>query len=326
MNFIRYNKHKFKENSHKGVVFMADGNKVAETIDGCIATLQTVKKQWSRCVKCYIDIETNLMADFSKNNPDDTNKTLGELRTIINNVTTDRANYKEHYNNILKNCTLGGMLTWAVINDKREKLERVIENSKYYQDYKAGNVATTSNDSSKGQMSSHDFFDYILENFGKIKYKKIGKGDTEGESGFLISLMVAVFDSILKAYIGLANKKGIDKKTRYKMDFGGIKGKDIEKYICKVANISEIDSLTKNKSSEQSMLSRLDSKRENVGKIKNAISIKQLCTLFKEHKITTKTIADETINTKSEACIKELERAKQNIEDVRNLLNDIILE
>lgn len=326
MNFIRYNKHKFKENSHKGVVFMADGNKVAETIDGCIATLQTVKKQWSRCVKCYIDIETNLMAGFSKNNPDDTNKTLDELRNIINNVTTDRANYKEHYNNILKNCTLGGMLTWAVINDKREKLERVIENSKYYQDYTAGKVANTSNDTKKDNMSPHAFFDYILENFGKIKYKKIGKGDTEGESGFLISLMVAVFDSILKAYIGLANKKGIDKKTRYKMDFGGIKGKDIEKYICKVAKISEVDTLIEKKSYEPSMLSRLDSKRENVGKIKNAISIKQLCTLFEEHQITTKTIADETINTKSEACIKELEQAKQNIEDVRNLLNDIILE
>ncbi len=296
---------------------MPDGNNVAKTIDACITNLQEVKKQWSHCVKGYIKIETQLLANISVKSGD-VKLILDKLKPLVKKVTADRGLYKEHYDNILKNCTLGEMLTWAKVNGKRGKLERAIGNSKYYQKHKS--------DVYGEEMDSSKFFEHILEKFGKIKYKKIDKGDIDGESGFLISLMTAVFDSILKTYIGLVQSEDIDEKTRHKMDFCGIKGKDIEKYICKEAGIRKEDLHTVGELLDESkMIGRLNVKRKSVDDIKDAVPIRDLYSSFESHsKRTGDTINDDEIRDISSDCLGKLDTANETIQRVVDSLGAII--
>lgn len=302
---------------------MSGGNEVTKKIDTSIANLQKVKKQWSHCVKSYIDIETRLMNNISATDGN-VKEILEKLNPLVTEVTADRGSYKEHYDNILKNCTLGEMLTWAKVNGKRGKLERVIENSDYYQQYKSG-VDGKKSDVNGEVTNPSEFFDYILEEFGKMKYKKIGKGTVDGESGFLISLMTAVFDSILKTYIGLVQNKDIDEKTRHKMNFGGIKGKDIEKYICKEAGIEKNELQTVSDLNNSTMISRLNVKRKSVDEMKNAISIGELQKLFEDHPGRHGPAkANTTIDKISNDCIKQIETIHDTLTRVKDSLKHII--
>lgn len=296
---------------------MSSGENVDKTLGECIKTLQDVKKQWSRCIKSYIYIETQ-MSEISAGD-DAVKATLNKLKNLVYEVNKDRRSYKEHYDSILKNCTLGEMLTWAKVNGKRGKLERVIEKSTYYQEHKNAGDDNAQNPST--------FFDHILKTFGKIKYKKIGKGAVEGESPFLISLMTAVFDSILKAYIGLVNNENIDEKTRHKMDFGGIKGKDIEKYICKKAGIKSVGLESMSQLDQNTMIGRLDAKRESVDEMKNAMSITALYDLFKNHS-GCKGNLDKNVEIKKicGACTDKINEANEALKTVQTSLAKIITE
>lgn len=297
---------------------MSSGENVDKTLGECIKTLQDVKKQWSRCVKSYIYIETCVMSKISARD-ETVNETLNKLKNLVTDVNDDRGSYKEHYDSILKNCTLGEMLTWAKVNGKRGKLERVIEKDTYYQKHK--------NDGDSNAQNPSTFFDHILKTFGKIKYKKIGKGADKGESDFLISLMTAVFDSILKAYIGLVKNKNIDEKTRHKMDFGGIKGKDIEKYICRKAGIESANLKTGDKFSEDTTIGRLDAKRESVDKMKNAMSITALHDLFEKHSGRTGTARENVeIEKICGACTDKIDKANEALKTVQTSLAKIIRE
>ncbi len=246
---------------------------------------------------------------------DNVKQILTGLASLGKKVDEDRGLYKKHYDNILKNCTLGEMLNWAKLNDKKGKLERVIENSEYYQ-----NQPKYANES---QEDISQFFNHILQKFGKMKYKQIGKGDTKNESSFLISLMTAVFDSILKKYRDLV-QKNIDTKTIQKMTFGGIKGKDIEKYIRKNAGIST-ENLNTSNTDDKTMIGRLDVKRQRVDALKNAISIGKLKKLFEEHPGRTGTAKDNKTITKISAdCINQIENINNTLKSVKDSLAKII--
>lgn len=309
---------------------MSNEKNVAKTIDTCITKLQEVKKQWSHCVKRYIYIQTktltNQTTDGGQGEPNDNEVALlNKLSCTSDNVSTDKSKNVRN-DSILKNCTVGEMLDWALANGKKEKLLRIIQNRLKYKDL-INHESGFWDQQRTAEKSDDDIFEDIHKTFKGKKYGKIAKGSTAGETELIIDLVAAVFDSIVGKYIGLI-RNGVDKKTRHRMIFGGIKGKDLEKYLFKKAGLN-LNVEGNANFSEGQMLYNLDKKRRDVENVKNEKNISDLYNSFKKIQEGTAGVKIKTaisVNKEANECMNDISKANEALKTVQTSLAKIITE
>lgn len=225
------------------------------------------------------------------------------------------------------------MLNWAVSNGKKDKLVRIIERDLRYKGLgentfwdEQRSKEENADNISRGEYgkAAENVFNSILNEFKGKKYGKIGKERISGETDLVIDLMEAVLDSIIKEYVGLIDGKKEDRRRRV---FGGIKGKDLEKYLLRKAGL--------NKSSDEksfkvnSMLYNLDEKRKNIEEIKNSENINNLFNLFKQikqgkEKIESPDIKDLSTISDAQECMDEIIGANVTLNTVQQSLGSII--
>lgn len=302
------------------------GENVATIINDCISALQEVKKKWSHCVKRYIYIQTkvltNPITDNGQGKPnDDKVALLKNSEDIFDNVSQDK-NTNIRNDSILKNCTVGEMLDWAVANGKKGKLVRIIQNRLNYKDLTDAEGGFWEQQRKQCKKAT-DIFDGMHEKFKGKKYGKIAKGSIAGETELLIDLVAAVFDSIMKKYIELL-VNGVDKKTRHRMIFGGIKGKDLEKYLFKKAGLN-LDVEGKANFSNEQMLHNLDQKRHYVEDVKNKKKISDLYDSFKQIQegICGGTKPTDAARDEANECMNDISKASEDLNGVITKLTEI---